>query len=163
MRDRYLFFADRDTATYRDLLEIRPGQARLVTPSEAARSFRWVSSIAFFIGYTAILGPVCFLGIALGIGLFLPYWVGVVVAAVVWGLGLFFLYLWWDRRNLPFLAESPAGAVNLQLLGVRSFGTFQDVRARTPTGEEFHLVVDTRAERFWDAVQLLQGRTTASP
>ncbi len=162
MRERYLFFADRDVTTYRDLLEIRPGRARLVTPSEAARSFRWVSSIAFFVGYTAIAGPVCFLGIALGIGLLLPYWIGAVVAVLVWGLGLFSLYIWWDRHNLPFLAESPANAIELQLLGARSLGAVQDVRARTPDGQEMHLVVDSRAPRFWEAVRFLEGKAIAS-
>ena len=89
-------------------------------------------------------------------------WASLIVYTALWLAAAFLVFVWWDRRSLPILAAAPSSALELVLLGARSFGTFQDVRARTPIGEEIHLVVDARAPRFWEAVRLLEGRSPTS-
>ncbi len=162
MRDRYLFSADRKVTEYRDVLEITRGRARLLTPSASARMLRWFMAIGVFVVYYGI-GTFGLVVLTLGLGGFvaaLPGWAVVIAFGVFWFGGLFVVFLWWDRRTLPLLAENPAEAIELILMGARSFGTYQDVRARTMRGEELHLVVDTRAPHFWEAVRLLEGKTT---
>jgi len=161
VRDRYLFSADRKASEYRSLLEITPGRARLLTPSKAARQVRWIVSIALAVTYMSVWSwlfvPVL---AALSLAGVAPVAAWVILGAS-WALlfvGGFLLFFWWDRRSLPTLGDSPTQSLDLVLLGARSFGTFQDVRARTPWGEEIHLVVDTRAPRFWEAVRLLEGK-----
>ncbi len=162
MRDRYLFSADRKVTEYRDVLEITPGHARLVTPTGVARGMRWIGSIALFVFYFSYAGIVLvFLLSALTAG-WLAEWAVVVVVGAAWLLGFAITFRWWDRYTLPLLADSPLRAEELLLLGARSFGTYQDVRAKTLRGEEFHLVVDARTPRFWEAVRLLEGKPAAS-
>ncbi len=162
MRDRYVFSADRKATEYRDVLEITPGHARLVTPMGVARSMRWLGSIVlmmFYLGYAGIVLAVL-LGGLVAVGL--PQWLAVTAIAAAWIAGFLVMFRWWDRQTLPLLADSPLRVEELVLLGARSFGTYQDVRARTVRGEELHLVVDTRAPRFWEAVQLLQAASAVS-
>ncbi len=165
MRDRYLFTADRKSSEYRRLLEITPGRARLLTPSRASRRDRWIISIVLAIAYIVVLdslfGPAVTVLTLSGANLTVA-WIVFGVFTVLWFIGAFVAFSWWDRHSLPMLAEEPSQSLELILLGARSFGTFQDVRARTPTGEEIHLVVDARAVRFWEAVDLLQGKTPTS-
>ncbi len=165
MRDRYLFPADRKASEYRSLLEITRGRARLLTPSGSDRRARWVISVALAIAYVAlwswIFAPA--MGFLSPLGpASLAAWAVFVMFTVLWFVGAFLFFQWWDRRSLPILADAPSQAVELVLLGARSFGTFQDVRARTPSGAEIHLVVDARAPRFWEAVGLLEGKTPVS-
>ncbi len=160
MRDRYLFSADRKSSEYRSLLEITPGRARLLTPSWTDRRARWVVSVALAVAYVALwswmFGPT--IGV---LSLWGPApvlaWALLIIYTTLWLVVALLFFVWWDRRSLPILAEDPSNVVELVLLGARSFGTFQDVRARTPSGEEIHLVVDARAPRFWEAVRLLEG------
>lgn len=165
MRDRYLFSADRKASEYRSLLEITPGRARLLTPSRESRYARWFISIVLGMSYVAIwswlFGPVLAVLSLTGAALAVA-WVILAVFSLLWFVGAFLLFTWWDRRSLPILADAPSQALELVLLGARSFGTFQDVRARTPWGEEIHLVVDARAPRFWEAIRLLEGKRTAT-
>lgn len=163
MRDRYLFSADRTASQYKHLLEITRTRARLLTPSGRAYDWRWVGSFGILIAW-GYLGW-GFLQVMLLVWLSLTPllgWILLAALALCWVVGLFELAGLWDRASLPLLADAPAHAQDLILLGARSFGTFQDVRARVPGGEEMHLVVDARAPRFWEAVSLLEGHTTAS-
>lgn len=161
MRDRYLFSADRKSSEYRSLLEITPGHARLLTPPKSVRWLRWIASIGLGCVYyfVAIWIAVPLLAVLTATGV--PPWAGpiaLVGGTIAWFVGLFVLFWWWDRRSLPILLMEGAEVIELALLGARSFGTFQDVRARTALGEEIHLVVDTKASRFWEAVELLNVR-----
>lgn len=162
VRDRYLFSADRKASEYRTVLEITPGHARLVTPSAAARMLRWILSIVLFGFYTTVVTASVLGLLILAAGPWLPGWMAFLLFAVVWLAGLFLFFGWWDRTTLPLLAETPYQASELILLGATSFGSFQDVRAKTLRGEELHLVVDARAPRFWEAVGLLEGKSAAS-
>jgi len=160
VRDRYLFSADRTSSEYRTILEITAGHARLVTPSAAARMVRWVVSLFLYVAYTGLAGIFLVFSLVL-VTSWTPAWVATLLFAILWFGGFLALFFWWDRRSLPLLADTPAQAVELLLLGARSFGTFQEVRARTMRGEEMKLVVDVRAPRFWEAVKLLEGRPAA--
>ncbi len=163
MRDRYLFSADRKATEYRTILEITPGHARLVTPSATGRMLRWILSIVLFGFYTTVVA-VAVLGVLMvGLSPLLPSWAAFVLFGVVWVAGLFLFFGWWDRQSLPLLADAPYQASDLILMGATSYGTFQDVRAKTLRGEEFHLIVDARAPRFWEAVRLLEGQVTPAP
>ena len=161
MRDRYLFPADRKSSEYRTLLEITSRRARLLTPSERARRVRWVVSIAFAIVYVGLwvwlVGPSFATLSRAGLGVVAA---GLIFGAfsVLWFVGALLLFRWWDRESLPLLAEAPSQSLELVLFAARSFGTFQDVRARIPSGEEIHLVVDAREQPFWEAVRLLEGK-----
>jgi hypothetical protein len=163
VRDRYLFSADRKASEYRTVLEITPGRARLLTPSGRGLSWRWSGSLAIWIGYLFLSSPLLLVGVALTQSM--PPWLAwafIAVWFVCWLAGLFLLSLVWDRKSLLFLADDPAHAMDIILLGARSFGAFQEVRARMPGGEEVQLVVDTRASRFWEAVRVLERNRTAA-
>ncbi len=162
MRDRYLFSADRKVNEYKTVLEITPGHARLVTPSAAARMLRWILSIVGFGLYTTVVGVSVLAIVTEGLGPSYPSWAPFLLFVIVWFGGLFLVFGWWDRQSLPLLADSPYQVAELILLGATSFGTFQEVRAKTLRGEEFRLIVDSRAARFWEAVQLLEGTTSPS-
>ena len=165
VRDRYLFCADRESSEYRRVLEITPGRARLLTPSRADRRARWVVSVALAVAYVSLWSWL--FGPAIGVlSLWGPApqlaWALLIVYTALWLAAAFLFFIWWDRRSLPILAEDPADVVDLILLGARSFGTFQDVRARMPSGDEIHLVVDAREPKFWEAVRLLEGKAPVS-
>lgn len=163
MRDRYLFSADLKTSEYKHVLEITQGRARLLTPSGSAWGWRWAGSLGVFIGYSMLMWPLgrILLGGAVILGP-LAAWIVIGSVSVVWIFGLFLVFFLWDRKSLRFLADDPAHATDLVLLGARSFGAFQDVRARTREGEELHLVVDARSQGFWEAVRLLEGKPVSS-
>lgn len=162
MRDRYLFSADRKASEYRGVLEITPGRARLLTPSQSGRQVRWIVSIALALAYVYVASSLIVPFTIAGSVIPVIGWILLVAAMILWFAGLIAVFLWWDRKSLLFLAEGPVQAMDLILLGARSFGTFQDVRARTREGEEMQLVVDARAPRFWEAVRLLEGRGPAA-
>ncbi len=162
MRDRYLFSADRTATEYRGVLEVTPGHARLITPSAAARYLRGFVSIGYYAVYTA-LWWVLFVAAALELqGTWFPGWPLEATAIVGWFVGLLAVGWLADRRSLPLLAESPAEKTELILVGARSFGTYQEVRARTVHGAELKLIVDAGPKRFWEAVGLLEGKATTS-
>ncbi len=123
----------------------------------SARNWRWVISLFSYVLYTAVFGSAFALAVTWAAGTVLPGWAAFLVFGVTWFGGLLLIFFWWDRRSLLLLADNPSAATELILLGARSFGSFQDVRAKTMRGEELHLVVDGRAPRFWEAVQLLEG------
>ncbi len=157
MRDRYLFSADRKATEYRTLLEITPGHARLLTPSAAAYGVRWAMSAIYMVLYVIDAGLLFGL---LTTELTPPWLRGPLVllaVEVLWWVGFLALFLGWDRTSLPLLAEKPAQVTDLVLVGAHSYGTYQDVRAHANGGQEFHLVVDARPRRFWEAVRLLDG------
>ena len=162
VRDRYLFSADRKVTEYRDVLEITPGHARLVTPTGTARALRWIGSLVVFVFYFAYAGIATISLMSPFSPAWLSGWPGLVLTIVAWLAGFVLLFWWWDRRTLPLLADTPLRSEELILVGARSFGTYQDVRARTLRGEELHLVVDVRAPRFWEAVGLLERKPSAS-
>ncbi len=158
MRDRYLFSADRKSNEYRTILEVTPGHARLITPSAAARALRWIISIVYYGLYTGILGVVWLVFSIEVAGSFLAGWPLAVLTFMGWLAGLLAVGWLADRNTLGLLADSPAQWTDLILMGARSFGTFQEVRARTMRGEEMKLVVDSGPGRFWEAVGLLEGK-----
>jgi hypothetical protein len=162
VRDRYLFSADRTASEYKTVLEITPGHARLLTPSMSARNWRWAISLLYYIIYTGFFGTALGLGLIYVFGLVLPSWAGFFLFGIVWIGGLFLIFFWWDRRSLPLLADAPSQVTELILLGATSFGTFQEVRAKTLQGNKLRLVVDTTPPRFWEAMQLLEGKPAAS-
>ncbi len=161
MRDRFLFSADRTSSEYRGVLEITPGRARLLAPSESAHHVHRFVSIALSFAYVAVTSGTAWFLIP---GLPAPPagWIMLGIALLLWFAGYLGVLLWWDRKSLPILADGPSRCEDLVLLGAKSLGTFQEVRARNPEGKEIKLVVDTRATRFWDAVRLLQGKGKAS-
>ncbi len=161
MRDRYLFSADRKATEYRDVLEVTSGHALLVTPSAAAQMLRWFMVFGYCVVYTALAGA-GFVGLMSLLGNWVAGWPFGVAFMVLWFVGLLGMGWLVDRRSLPLLADSPAAKEELILLGARSFGTFQEIRARTMRGAEMRLVVDARPRRFWEAMGLLEGRTAAS-
>jgi hypothetical protein len=163
VRDRYLFSADRQTSEYKHVLEITPRRARLLVPSGSAQQWRWLLSVGIFLGYLALTWPASILiMIAISQLPTLAAWLVVVSAIVLWFGVLFLVFHIWDRKSLLFLADEWTQATDVVLLGARSFGTFQEVRARTRMGDEFHLIVDARGPRFWEAVRLLERRPAAS-
>ncbi len=147
---------------YRTVLEITPGRACLITPSAAARILRGGVFVVYCAIWTAFAGVV-WIGLALLLsGNPLEGWPLEVAWIVAWFVGLVAVGWTADRRSLPLLADSPADRMDLILVGARSFGTFQEVRARTMRGAEMKLVVDAGPKRFWEAVGLLEGKTSAS-
>jgi len=139
--ERYLLRADLQGYTYREILEVRPGSVRLLHPSERARRLsRWTSTL-FALGYLFVLGS--FMGAGSAGGLLVSGWGGLVIAAGLVAFfitGLVLLLLWWDDRNLPILAENPDAATAVEVLGVTSFGTFQEIRARAD-GRDLRIAV----------------------
>ena len=73
--------------------------------------------------------------------------IGVWVSVVLYLVGLLAILFWWDHRNLSTLANNPAYALPLEILGVDSYGTFQEVRARGG-GSEVRLAVPGPLRRF---------------
>ncbi len=127
----------------------------------SARNWKWVISIIYYVLYTGVFGSAFALAVTWAASAGVPSWAAFLVFGLSWFGGLLFIFFWWDRRSLSLLADNPSQAADVILLGARSFGTFQDVRAKLMRGEELRLVVDSRAPRFWEAVQLLEGRTSA--
>ncbi len=163
MRDRYLFGADRTSSEYRQVLEITPNHARLLIPSGEAQGWKWLVSVGLLVGYIALTWPASVALMAvLGSLPAVAVWAFAILAIVTWSVGLVFLFFFWDRKSLLLLADEWSQATEVVLLRARSYGTFQEVRARTRSGEELDLVVDAPAPRFWEAVRLLEGKATAS-
>ena len=107
--------------------------------------------------YTALAG-LAFVALSNALrGSALAGWPLQVAAIIGWFLGLMAVGLLAVRRTLPLLADSPVEKTELFLVGARSSGTFQEVRARTLHGMEMKLIVDSRPKRFWEAVCLLEG------
>ncbi len=164
VRDRYLFGADRSSSEYRQVLEITPSRARLLIPSSEAQGWKWLVSVGILVGYLALTWPASVvLTVVFATLPDVAAWIVAIVLVLVWILGLMILFYFWDRKSLLLLADEWSESTDVVLLGARSFGTFQDVRARTRNGEELHLVVDAPAPRFWQAVRLLEGRPAAAP
>jgi len=150
--ERYLFRADSEGYAYRRILEVRPGSVRLLHPSERARRFtRWISTL-FALGFVFVFGAfVSQTAVALtlsGLG-------GLVVEGALiafYFAGLILLLLWWDERSLPLLAENPGASMGLDVLGVTSFGTFQEIRARV-NGREVRVAVHGSRAKVGEALR----------
>jgi len=152
--ERYRLRADREGYTYREILEAKPGSVRLLHPSGRARSLsRWTSTL-FALGYIFVTGSVLGAGVSAGSSASgVPGLVPSVGAVVLFIAGLVLLLLWWEDRNLPILAENPSSAMPLEVLGVTSFGTIQELRARSD-GREMRIVVHGPRERVSVALRL---------
>jgi len=151
--ERYLFRADSEGYAYRQILEVRPGSVRLLHPSEKARRFtRWISTL-FALGFVFVFGA--FVS-QTALVLTLSGLSGLIIEAALiafYFAGLIVLLLWWDDRSLPLLAENPGASVGLDVVGVTSFGTFQELRART-SGREVRIAVHGSKERVGEALRL---------
>ena len=133
---------------------------RLLVPSERARRTTRIVSILAALAYIFLLGPL--LGLLMVPLLFLGV-PGIVAAAagfVAFFAGLFALEIWWDNHALLILAESPARVLPLAIEGIRSFGTFQEVRARAQEGEVL-LTVQGRPEKVLEALRFAGLRASA--
>ncbi len=88
-------------------------------------------------------------------GLLVSGWAGLVIAAGLVAFfitGLVLLLLWWDDRNLPILAENPDAATAVEVLGVTSFGTFQEIRARAD-GRDLRIAVHASKGRLAEVLR----------
>ena len=150
--ERYLFRADSEGYAYRQILEVRPASIRLLHPSEKARRFtRWISTL-FALGFVFVFGA--FVS-RTALVLTLSGLSGLVIEAALiafYFAGLILLLLWWDDRSLPLLAENPGASVGLDVLGVTSFGTFQEIRART-SGREVRITVHGSKAKVGEALR----------
>ena len=150
--ERYLFRADSEGYAYRQILEVLPGSVRLLHPSEKARRFtRWISTL-FALGFVFVFGA--FVS-QTALVLTLSGLSGLIIEAALiafYFAGLIVLLLWWDDRSLPLLAENPGASVGLDVVGVTSFGTFQELRART-SGQEVRIAVHGSKERVGEALR----------
>ncbi|TLZ84895.1 MAG: hypothetical protein E6K02_09765 [Methanobacteriota archaeon] len=150
--ERYLFRADSEGYAYRRILEVRPGSVRLLQPSENARRFtRWISTL-FALGFVFVFGA--FVS-QTAIVLTLSGLSGLVIEAALiafYFAGLILLLLWWDDRSLPLLAENPGASMGLDVRGITSFGTFQEIRART-NGREVRIAVHGSKEKVGEALR----------
>ena len=150
--ERYLFRADADGYTYRQILEIRPGSVRLLTPSGRARRFARSISTLIALGFIFVFGVFVNLGAAAvglsGLG-------GLLVAiplVAFYFAGLFIILLWWDEQNLPLLSENPDASVGLDVRGVTSYGTFQEIRAQG-NGRELRVAIHGSRARVDEALR----------
>ncbi len=158
--ERYLLRADLRGYSYREILEVRPGSLRLLHPSERARRLSRCTSTLFALGYLFVLGYFIgavgsFIGAGNAGGSIVSGIVGLVIAAgliAFFFAGLVLLLLWWDDRSLPILAENPDAARPVEALGVTSFGTFQEIRARAD-GQELRIAVHASKGRFAEVLR----------
>ena len=136
----------------RQILEVRSSSVRLLHPSEKARRFtRWISTL-FALGFVFVFGA--FVS-QTALVLTLSGLSGLIIEAALiafYFAGLIVLLLWWDDRSLPLLAENPGASVGLDVVGVTSFGTFQELRART-SGREVRIAVHGSKERVGEALR----------
>jgi len=125
---------------------------RLLHPAEKARRFtRWISTL-FALGFVFVFGA--FVS-QTALVLTLSGLSGLIIEAALiafYFAGLIVLLLWWDDRSLPLLAENPGASVGLDVVGVTSFGTFQELRART-SGREVRIAVHGSKERVGEALR----------
>lgn len=153
VRDRFLFRADYEGYAHRDLLEARPGSVRLLRPSESARRTVRAVEILIALAFIFVGGSVLWVVFSTLSLSGLPAWVGAASLFAVFFGGLIAVEMWWENRSLPLLAEQPTRALDVSILGVQSFGTFQELRAATPSGE-FLITVDGRRDRLLEALRL---------
>lgn len=126
---------------------------RLLHPSTRARTLsRWISTL-FALAYLFVLGSFIAAGSAVGplIGGIVG-WVTAAALVAFFITGLVLLLLWWDHRSLPILAENPDSATPVEVLGVTSFGTFQEIRARAH-GRELRIAVCASEARFAEVLR----------
>lgn len=158
VRERFLFRAGRAGYTYPELLEMRLGSVRILIPSEEARRHQRAVSTLIALAYVFIAGTI--LG-ALAVAFLssLPA-VALLAAVAVYILGLIGVLVWWDRSSLPLLAEGPAAAIPLELVGIQSFGTFQELRARA-NSVEVRVAVPGPRKRVEEAVRFMGSAANA--
>lgn len=143
MKERYLFRADWEGAAERGILELRPKASRLLVPSyPALRIVRGVP-ILMFLGYLALLGVVLSIFVGRGDPISL---LGAAVATLAVFGGFVLLYLWWDRVNLPILAEEPSKAQPIVVLGLEGRKRVSDLRAKVGDTETLVTVHGTREQ-----------------
>ena len=148
-QDRFLFRAGREGYTYPELLQIRSGAAaQILMPSEQAKRRTRIVSTFIALAYVFVVGPLIGLLAAFsGFPIVAP-----IVAVVGFFVGLIGILVWWDRMSLPLLAENPRSIRDIELLGVQSFGTFQEIRARAQ-GEELRIAVSGSRGRLEEATR----------
>lgn len=143
MKERYLFRADWEGAAERGILELRPNASRLLVPSyPALRTVRGVP-ILMFLGYLALLGVVLSIFVGRGDAISLLAAAAATLAAFA---GFVLLYVWWDRVNLPILAEEPSRAQPIVVLGLESRQKVSELRAKAGDTETRVTVHGTREQ-----------------
>jgi hypothetical protein len=146
--NRFLFRAGREGYTYPELLQIRPGAAQILVPSEQAQRRTRIVSTFVALAYVFIVGP-----LVGGLAAFSRFSiVAPIVAVAGFFVGLIGILLWWDRMSLPLLAENPRSIRDIELIAVQSFGTFQEIRARAQ-GEELRIAVSGSRGRLAEATR----------
>jgi hypothetical protein len=154
--DRYLFRAGTAGYTYPQVLEIRKDGLRLLLPSAEARRRQRALSSLIALGYVFVAGS-ALTGLAGPLSRLSPV---LIVAEVVVFLGGFVaVTVWWDRRSLPLLAESPAESAAIEVVSTESFGTFQEIRARA-NGAELRVAVPASRETLGKAMRFATGFTS---
>jgi hypothetical protein len=147
-RDRFLFRAGRTGYTYPEVLEVRAGSVRLLSPSSTAKREQRAVSTLIAIAYVFVIGPILAvtglpaLGLVLGVG----------IGVALYFIGLVATLVWWDNRSLPLLAENPTYSLPLEILGIQSFGPFQEIRGRAG-GREIRVSVSGRRTKVEEAVR----------
>ncbi len=147
-QNRFLFRAGREGYAYPELLQLRSGAAQVLVPSEQARRRARIVSTFIALAYVFIVGPLVGRLAALSGSLILAP----VVAVTGFFVGLIGILVWWDRLSLPLLAENPRSILDVELIGLQSFGTFQEIRARAQ-GEELRIAVPGSRERLQEATR----------
>ena len=128
---RYLFRAGRKGYAYPEILEVSPGSVQILVPSETARRRTKTVSILVALAYVFLVGPI----VATLASLPVPGLWTAIIAGVSFFAGLIGILVWWDQLSLPLLAEAPTSVTGVELVGIQSFGTFQEFRARVPSGD----------------------------
>ncbi len=149
-RDRFLFRAGRTGYTYPEVLEVRTGSVRLLSPSSAAKREQRAISTLIAIAYVFVIGPILAVTGLPAFGVISP--LGVWIGVSLYILGLVATLAWWDNRSLPLLAENPTYSIPLDVLGIESFGTFQEIRGRAG-GKEVRVAVPGPRTKVDEAVR----------
>ena len=147
-RDRFLFRAGRTGYTYPEVLEVRAGSVRLLSPSSAAKREQRAISTLIAIAYVFVIGPILAVTGLPALGLFL----GVGIGVALYFIGFVATLVWWDNRSLPLLAENPTYSMPLEILGIESFGTFHEIRGRAG-GKEIRVAVPGPRTKVEEAVR----------
>ncbi len=161
MNERDLLRADVEGYSYSGLLEAAPGSLRFLRPGAESRRTVRIVSTTIALAWLFVFGPLfaVLLQHAATLG-FLEILALIAYVAVFSGT-LVAAEVWWSGRNLPLLADRPAQTIDVKVLGLTSFGTFQEIRAAGPTGQ-LRITVEGRPERVARALRLAGALPPAS-